>query len=90
MEKEGEKKRRKESSKVAHDKPVTVCVLDYSCIILPERRPDWRPGRQDTVAIQHALVLAAMEAWDNFEERILQSLCKTMPNRVNAVITAEG
>jgi transposase len=45
---------------------------------------------EDTVAIQHALVLAAMEAWDNLEDRILKNLCETMPNRVNAVIDAEG
>lgn len=45
---------------------------------------------EDTVATQHALVLAAMEAWDSLEERILQNLCETMPNRVNAVIAAEG
>ncbi|KAF5234251.1 hypothetical protein FAUST_7711 [Fusarium austroamericanum] len=44
---------------------------------------------EDTVAIQHALVLAAMEAWDSIEESILQNLCETMPNRVNAVIAAE-
>jgi hypothetical protein len=45
---------------------------------------------EDRVATQYALVLAAMEAWDSLEERILQNLCETMPNRVNAVIAAEG
>ncbi|KAJ0135309.1 hypothetical protein HZ326_20819 [Fusarium oxysporum f. sp. albedinis] len=45
---------------------------------------------EDTVATQHALVLAAMEAWDNLEERVLKNLCDTMPNRITAIITAEG
>ncbi|KAJ0128639.1 putative integral membrane protein [Fusarium oxysporum f. sp. albedinis] len=45
---------------------------------------------KDTVAIQHALVLVAMEAWDNLEERDLKNLCDTMPNRITAIITAEG
>ncbi|KAL5603979.1 hypothetical protein FOVSG1_006729 [Fusarium oxysporum f. sp. vasinfectum] len=45
---------------------------------------------EDTVVTQHALVLAAMEAWDNLEERILKNLCEAMPNRVTAVIAAEG
>ncbi|KAJ0134835.1 Uncharacterized protein HZ326_22103 [Fusarium oxysporum f. sp. albedinis] len=45
---------------------------------------------EDTVATQHALILAAMEAWDNLEDRILKNLCETMPNRVTAVIDAEG
>ncbi|KAJ0129920.1 Uncharacterized protein HZ326_26973 [Fusarium oxysporum f. sp. albedinis] len=45
---------------------------------------------EDTVATEHALVLAAMEAWDNLEERVLKNLCETMPNHVDAVITAEG
>ncbi|KAJ0130328.1 Uncharacterized protein HZ326_26578 [Fusarium oxysporum f. sp. albedinis] len=31
----------------------------------------------------------AIEAWDNLEDRILKNLCERMPNRVNAVITAE-
>jgi hypothetical protein len=31
-----------------------------------------------------------MEVWNNLEERILQNLCEIMPNRVNAVIAAEG
>jgi hypothetical protein len=30
-----------------------------------------------------------MEAWDNLEEGVLKNLCGTMPNRVDAVITAE-
>ncbi|KAL7755582.1 hypothetical protein ACKLNR_014680 [Fusarium oxysporum f. sp. zingiberi] len=45
---------------------------------------------EDTVATQHALVLAAIEAWDNLEERVLKNLCDTMPNRITAIITAEG
>ncbi|KAF5700393.1 transposable element tc3 transposase [Fusarium mundagurra] len=39
---------------------------------------------EDTVATQHALVLAAMEAWDNLEDRVLKNLCETMPNRIKA------
>jgi transposase len=45
---------------------------------------------EDTVATQEALVLAAMEAWDNIREEIVTNLCETMPNRVAAIITAEG
>ncbi|KAG5826458.1 hypothetical protein H9Q74_003441 [Fusarium xylarioides] len=45
---------------------------------------------EDTVATQHALVLAAMEAWDSLKDTILKNLCDTMPNRVAAVIAAEG
>jgi hypothetical protein len=45
---------------------------------------------EDTVAIQYTLVLAAIEACDSTEDRVLKNLCETMPNRVTAVITAEG
>jgi hypothetical protein len=44
---------------------------------------------EDTAASQHALVLAAMEAWDYLEEKVLKNFCETMLNHVGAVIAAE-
>lgn len=37
-----------------------------------------------------ALIQAAKEAWGSIEERVLKNLSNTMPNRVRAVIEADG
>ncbi|KAI8683215.1 hypothetical protein LRP88_04812 [Fusarium phalaenopsidis] len=44
----------------------------------------------DTVETKAALVAAAQEAWHEIEPAVLQKLCEKMPNRVAAVIKANG
>lgn len=38
----------------------------------------------------YALIQAAKEAWQSIEIRVLKNLSNTMPNRVRAVIEADG
>ena len=45
------------------------------------------PDNDDTL---YLLIQAAKDAWSSVEERILKNLSNTMPNRVRAVIEADG
>ena len=45
------------------------------------------PDNDHTLSL---LIQAAKEAWDSVEDRILKNLSNTMPNRVRAVIAADG
>ena len=48
-----------------------------------ERAPD----TQETL---DCLIVAAKEAWNAIDERVLQSLSNSMPHRVQAILTADG